>query len=49
VFTTKDYVGGDWTTALIYRMGQAVIWLAALLVAGSVLGTVAAAIAKVAG
>lgn len=45
LFTTKEYTGrGDWTTALLYRTGQGVIWLCALLVAGGVLGGAASAV-----
>ena len=49
VFTTKEYAGPDWTTAVIYRTGQGVIWLAALLVAGGVLGGAAAAVWRIVG
>lgn len=39
----------DWTSRVIYHHGQAVIWLAALASAGSVLGVVAHAVWKLVG
>jgi hypothetical protein len=43
VFTTKELAPqGDWTTWLVFQVGRGVIWTAALLVAGGILGGAAA-------
>ncbi len=42
--TTELAPKADWTSWLVYRHGQAVIWLAALVTGGAVLGVVAHAV-----